>query len=361
LATGTYRAAVIGCGKVGRGHAGSYRNAPGTDLVAVVDVNGAVCKAFAGEFGVERTYVNPVDMLEGEKPDIVSVCTWPPLHADLTVAACEAGSRVVLCEKPMALNLAEADRMLDAARGSGTLLCINHQRRFSARYAAARRLIEEGEIGELTQVTGICNGDALTDGTHLIDLTRFLNGDVSIGSVFGAIEMSHRGYVDPDGMGTLEFNETRMRYGHHAETGAMGLLFFENGVRAHLEIGILARGGYQRFFIDGTEGRIEVGGDPTGGRTENEGRLRLLRSSGDWEELEPVQEADPMTLSLRSMISVLEDGGDHLLSGESGRATMEAIMALYESARARKIVHLPFDYPESPLEEMIAAGEVPVN
>lgn len=358
MATSTYRAAIIGCGKMSRGHARSYLDSDRTTLVAAADISDAARSAIAAEFGVPRTYPDVAEMLESESPDIVSICTWPPSHADLVVAACEAGARAVICEKPMAVNLAEADLMLEAAKKSGTLLCVNHQRRFNARYAAARGLIEEGAIGKVTQITSICAGDALTDGTHLIDMTRFLNGDTPIKSVFGAIDMSPVEYMNPNGMGTIEFNETRTRYGHHIETGSIGLLFFENGVRAHLETGSLSRGGYQRFFIDGTEGRIEISGDKP---MEGEEWLRLRRSSGGWEVPELTQITDPMSMGLQSMIDILENGGEHTLSGESARATLEAIMAIYESARARKIVQLPLDIQGSPLEEMIATGEVSVN
>src|SRR5262249_15518351 len=134
-----------------------------------------------------------------------------------------------------------------------------------------------GAIGQVTQMTGICAGDTLTDGTHLIDMTRYLNRDVPITSVFGAIEMSPKGDVSPDGMGTIEFNQTRRRHGHHVETSALGLLLLENGARAHLEMGKLARPGYQRFYVDGTEGRIEISGD----RPFDDGsRLRIRRATG---------------------------------------------------------------------------------
>src|SRR5262249_56959247 len=91
---------------------------------------------------------------------------------------CQAGARAVLCEKPMAVHLADADRMIQAARAHGTLLCVNHQRRFTPRYVAAKELIDAGAIGLVTHVSAICGGDLLTDGTHLIDLTRYLVGEL---------------------------------------------------------------------------------------------------------------------------------------------------------------------------------------
>lgn len=357
MGTRTYRAAVIGCGRISRGHASGYQATPRVELVAAADPIPEALAGFGAQYGIDHLYPDAQEMLEKEKPDIVSICTWPPLHADPTVLACESGVKAILCEKPMAVDLADADRMLAAAKGHQVLLCINHQRRFGPRYATARKLLDAGTIGTITQITGICGGDALTDGTHLIDLTRFLNQDTPIKSVFGAIEMSYRGAVNPDGMGMREFNERRTRYGHHAETGSLALLQFTNGVRAHLEMGILSRGGYQRLFIDGIEGRMEISGDsPLAG----EAQLRFRGSSGSW-EIPELAKGDDFRSSIEGIIDVLENGGKHLLDGQSARANLEVIMAIYESARTRMVVPLPLERKDSPLEAMIAAGEVPLN
>ncbi len=359
MTSGRYRAAVIGCGKMSRGHAHAYADAQDVDLIAGADVFEAARTAFAEEFGVEAMYENAAEMLEQERPDLVSICTWPPLHADLAVAAFAAGAKAVWCEKPMTVHLQDADRILDAAKEAGGQVVVNHQRRYVDAYLQARDMLAEGAIGDLTQITGICGGDALTDGTHLIDMSRFLNNDVPITTVFGAIEMSPMGSVNPDGMGTIEFNQTRMRYGHHVESGAIGILYFENGVRAHLEMGNLSRGGYQRFFLDGTEGRIELSGDqpfPDGSR------LRIRRRTGEFEVLPPTTLDGAMDRALAQLLSNLSDGGvDHPMSGASGRTDLEVVAAIYESSRRRQKVCLPLDVLESPLEAMLAAGEIPLN
>jgi len=353
----TYRAAIIGTGGISRPHARAYQAIPNVELVAAADISPTALEGFGKEFGVQRLYASATEMLAKEKPEVVSVCTWPPHHVEPTLQACAAGVRAVLCEKPMAVDLAGADRMLHAAREAGVLLCINHQRRFASRYATAHALIDAGTIGAITQITGICAGDALTDGTHLIDLVRFLNSDRPIKSVFGSIEMSFRGEVNQRTPGMREFNDQRTRYGHHVETGSLALLQFTNGVRAHLEMGSLSRGGYQRIFVDGTEGRIEISGDRP---LEGEAELRFRRQTGGW-EIPALAEVDPFRRNVESILDVLENGGTHLLAADSARATLEAIMAIYESARVRKIVALPLDRRDSPLEAMISSGEIPLN
>jgi predicted dehydrogenase len=353
-----YRAAVIGCGKMSRGHSRSYANSPRVELAAAADVFAGARKAFTEEFGVQDTYDDVATMLQTVKPDLVSICTWPPLHADLVKLAFDSGVKAVWCEKPMAVHYEDAAAMVQAAADTKGVLIINHQRRYVTAYRQAREVIDSGSIGQVLQITGICGGDALTDGTHLIDLVRFLNHDNPVKTVFAAIDMSPLGSISPDGMGTVEFNETRKRYGHHIETGTLALLAFENGVRGYLEIGSAARGGYQRLTIDGTDGRIELSGDQP---FKDGSRIRVRRFGADVESL-PASDLDgAMDSVLADMLSSIESGTEHTMRGESALADTEIIMAIFESARQRKRIDLPVNLQNSPLEEMIESGEVPIN
>ncbi len=354
----TYRAAVIGCGKMSGGHADAYKTVAGVELVAGADVFEGARVDFAAKHGVDRMYADAREMLSTEKPDLVSICTWPPLHAELAEVAFAAGVRGVWSEKPMSVHLTEADRMVSAAEAVGAVLIVNHQRRYGDSYRRARKLIGDGAIGDLELITGICGGDALTDGTHLIDMTRFLNNDVPVTSVFGAIDMTPKGDVSPDGMGTIEFNRTRMRYGHHVESGSSAMLFFENGVRGYLEMGNLAREGYQRFVIDGSQGRIELSGD----RPFADGaRIRVRRQSGPMEPIPSASMDGVMAEALKDLVRTIETGAVHPLRGASGRDDLEIVNAIYESARQRRIVPLPLGVRESPLEAMLVAGEIELN
>ena len=353
-----YRAAVIGCGKMSRGHSRSYTNSPRVELVAGADVFAGAREAFAKEFDVQDTFDDVTTMLQTVKPDLVSICTWPPLHAELTKLAFDSGVKAVWCEKPMAVHFEDAAAMVQTAADAKGVLVINHQRRYVTAYRQALELIDSGTIGQVTQITGICGGDALTDGTHLIDLVRFLNHDNPVKSVFAAIDMSPLGSLNPDGMGTVEFNATRKRYGHHIETGTLALLTFENGVRGHLEIGSAARGGYQRLTIDGTDGRIELSGDQP---FKDGSRIRVRRFGAEEETLPTSDLEGSMDGVLADMLTSIESGTEHTMRGESALTNTEIIMAIFESARQRKKIDLPLNLKKSPLEEMIESGEVPIN
>ena len=353
-----YRAAVIGTGKMSRGHAHAFVTDDRVDLVAASDIFEPARTAFAAEFNVPTTYADAAEMLVTERPDIVSICTWPPLHAELTELAFANGVKAVWCEKPMAVHLTEADRMVDAANAAGGVLVINHQRRFVQRYLQAIDFIKQGTIGEIVQINGICGGDALTDGTHLIDMTRWLNGDDEVTAVFGAIDMTNKGEISPDGMGTVEFNQTRKRYGHHVESGSLAILFFANGVRGHLEMGTLARPGYQRFIIEGTLGRIEISGD----QDFSDGtKVKVFLNSGEPVDVPPTSNDGAMEDVLAGIIDTLESGASHRLIGDSGREDLEIVNAIYQSARTHMIVQLPLEVLESPLEAMLEAGEIVLN
>jgi UDP-N-acetylglucosamine 3-dehydrogenase len=356
--TTRYRAAVIGTGKMSRGHAHAFVTNPDVDLVAASDIFEPARTAFAAEFSVPATYADAAEMLTTERPDIVSICTWPPLHAELTELAFANGVKAVWCEKPMAVHLTEADRMVAAADAAGAVLVINHQRRYVQRYLQAIDLMQAGTIGDIVQINGICGGDALTDGTHLIDMTRWLNGDAEVTHVFGAIDMTNKGDISPDGMGTVEFNQTRMRYGHHIESGSLAILFFANGVRGHLEMGTLARPGYQRFIIEGTLGRIEISGDQD---FADGTKVKVFLNSGEPVDVPASTNDGAMEGVLADIIGTIETGAAHRLIGDSGREDLEIVNAIYQSARTHMIVDLPLEVLESPLEAMLVAGEIQVN
>ena len=220
-----YRVAIIGCGGIANAHAQGWQGVPQARIVAVADIAEEARTAFATKYGVERHYADYRQMLHQEKPEIVSICTWPVLHCEMTVAAAEAGARGILCEKPMAISLGEADRMIEACRAAGTLLVVGHQRRFQTQYRTARELVAQGAIGDLLEMRVNCHGDLLTDATHSVDLLRFYCGDLPVERVVGQVDR----------------REGRTRFGHPIEDGALGHLVFSGGLRGTVEVGSLAR------------------------------------------------------------------------------------------------------------------------
>lgn len=142
------RVALVGAGFMGRMHGEVYGALEGVDLVHVVDKDAARATAVAEPHGA--TVSATMDDLP--EVDVVDVCLPTDLHADFAVRALEMGKHVV-CEKPMAISLAEADRMIAAAERSGRRLMVAHVVRFWPEYVELRRLVESGELGPLLSLS----------------------------------------------------------------------------------------------------------------------------------------------------------------------------------------------------------------
>ncbi len=148
------RAAVIGAGQIAqRGHLPGYVQA-GAELAALCDNAHPDLEAVAARFQVQRTCRDWQVMLSEGGFDVVSICTPPYLHGDMAVEALRRGYHV-LVEKPMAVSLAECDRMIDSARQSGTLLMVSHNQRFIAAHQLAKAMLDAGDVGTPYLVHGV--------------------------------------------------------------------------------------------------------------------------------------------------------------------------------------------------------------
>ena len=361
-----YRVGIIACGIIAQAHLRAYRKIGAVEVVAGADVSEEVRARWESEQGIPRMYATAAEMLERERLDLVSICTWPPLRPEMVELACAHGVRGIVAEKPMAVDLAGCDRMIAAAERSGAVLIVGTQRRFHRRYVRMRELIDEGAIGEVVQI-GVFNptGDLLTSSTHMVDVMRYLLRDAPAEWVMGQIDARDPGYTNRR-LGLQQWEETHTRYGHHIEAGAIGVVQFRGGAgageggepaggsrpaggggaRGLIEVGIASRSrpGYSAT-VYGTEGMLEASGDQI---AEGEPWLRArLRGEGAWsvQEIEP---NDAVQAEIEALLQVLERGGTHPLDGRSARAGMEILMAVYESARRRARIDLPFRGPEQP-------------
>ena len=346
-----YRAAIIGCGRIAHGHAQGYRAQPDVDLIACADISPEALQRFGDEFGIAARYLALDEMLERERPDIVSVCTHEPLHAAVVLAAAKYAPRGILCEKPIALTLPDADAMIAACDAAGALLIIGHQRRFSPQYIAARRALAAGAIGDVLTITahGHPGSSLLVDGTHTIDLVRSFLDDGPVAWV----------------MGQVDDIERRVAWSHPAETAALGWIGFASGVHClltaggvHLNGRLEGLGGavtgpnYHHITVFGTAGRIFIAGDHVEAGTpmvtiqrgtEREEVPLPWPLAGDAAHLPPFAE------EIRVMLRCLETGATHPLAAPSARATLEVLLAIYESARRRAVVPLPLAISDNPL------------
>jgi len=198
--TAPLRIALVGTGRIGRMHAGLLRQrVEGAELVAVHDINHQRAVEAGAAFGapvVERLG----DLLAMEDVEAVGICAATDAHAELIVAAAEAG-KAIFSEKPISLDLVEVDRALAAVEAAGVPFQVGLNRRFDPSHAAVREAVVAGQVGEpqLVRITSrdpmappleyvVGSGGIFLDMTiHDFDMARFVTGsDVVEVSAFGA-------------------------------------------------------------------------------------------------------------------------------------------------------------------------------
>lgn len=139
------RVGLLGAGGMGHVHAQCYSEIEGARLVAVADIDHAAADSLAGQYGAEA-YYDYQELLSKADVDVIDVCLPTFVHEEAVVAAAAAG-RHVLCEKPIALDLAGADRMVAAVAKAGVHAMVAQVVRFTPQYAAIKDLLDRGELG----------------------------------------------------------------------------------------------------------------------------------------------------------------------------------------------------------------------
>ncbi len=139
---------VVGAGFAGRVvHLPGYRSV-GQPVAAICDLDTNVAQNIADQFAIENVYSDWREMIEKERPDVVSVCLPNVLHYEITIGALEAGAHV-LCEKPLATTVQQAHEMFDKAREKGKLLMAAQLYRHDAAPRALKRIVETGVLGDI--------------------------------------------------------------------------------------------------------------------------------------------------------------------------------------------------------------------
>lgn len=272
----TINVALIGYAFMGKAHSNAYRQvgpffSPRLTprLKVICGRHGANVAKAARAYGWEETATDWRDVVRRNDIDLIDVCTPGDSHAEISIAAARAG-KAVLCEKPLANSVAEAERMLAAVQKARVVHMICHNYRRAPAVMLAKQLIAEGRLGKIRHYRGTYLQDWITDpkfplvwrlekskagsgalgdiAAHSIDLARFLVGE--IGEVAGDLET---------------FIKTRPLPGHPRRRGrvtvddaAMALVRFDNGAVGTIEATRMAPGrkNYNRFEINGSRGSV---------------------------------------------------------------------------------------------------------
>lgn len=174
---------VIGAGRMGLRHVEVVRSLGptiGLELVGLADMNPQSLAAAAEAAGDQRVdpslhFTDAEAMLKATAPQCVIIATTAPGHAPLTCLAAEHGATHILCEKPIATSLADADRMIAACRKHGAKLAINHQMRFMEQYTLPRQIAQSEALGGLASVNVVAGNFGMAmNGTHYIEMFRYM-------------------------------------------------------------------------------------------------------------------------------------------------------------------------------------------
>lgn len=338
-----YQVGIIGCGRplrsegatgfgMSNAHAQGYNASPDCKLVALADISEENAKAFQQRNGGDRIYTDYHEMLANEQLDIVSISTWPHLHAPMVIDCAEAGVKAVHCEKPMAPTFGEARRMVATCEQHGVQLTFNHQRRFGLGFRKAKELLKSGAIGELVRLEATC--DNLFDwGTHWFDMLCFYNDETDIEWVIAQIDT--RG--------------SKQIFGAWVEGQGLSQFKFANGVMGLLMTGLSSERRLSNRLI-GTDGMIDLYYD--------QGlNLRVWgQGQSGWTAIDTgdaTSDLDFVQRGVLDLVDALKNGREPELAGRRALRATELIFASYESSRRRGRVDLPLDIDDSPLADMI--------
>lgn len=344
------RVGVIGAGGIARAaHLPNLKRNPRVEVVAVADMVSATAKQAAADFDVPRWYDSLEELVNDPAVEAVTVCTWPGAHASAVVAAAAAGKHV-LCEKPIAASLADADRMVEAADAAGVTFAMGYQHRFGVELPLLRRLLDAGVVGRpmgMTQVgvspsshhvpwflqKEISGGGVLIDwGIYTAHTILWLMGPVA--SVYGVSE-TFRPNVQ---VGEQLLTDVDV------EDTVMATLRFESGALGSWYAAWAVAASHHTMTIDGSAGSI---------RTHREAPGVEVYSTvfSDPEDLRgwrhvPTKEPPLAEIHYRKLADFVDavlDDRPVRVTGAEGRAALELVEAVYRSAGQGQPVRLPLE------------------
>jgi predicted dehydrogenase len=302
---------LIGCGDIARKRiAPALRDLPSSEFIAVSRAQSDLAESFAKQFGAKRWFADWRDLMRDSEIDAVYVATPVHLHAAQTVAAAEAGKHV-LCEKPMALNVAECDQMIAACRANNVKLGIAYYRHFYPVIARIRDVIEAGEIGvpAVVQLNAfewfnpapenarswlirkeLAGGGPMFDfGCHRIEVLTHIFGPIC------------------DVKATL----ANVLFEREVEDTGAALFQFQGGAYGMLTVSHAARERQDTLHVFGSQGSIHV-------EVLNAGKMLVVAAEGERTESHPPAANFHLPLIEDFIMSVLEDR-EPAVSGETGR------------------------------------------
>lgn len=342
------KAAVVGLGWAGQQHLKGYLAQHDVEVVGIADPNDDLRTAVTTEYGIERGYADYQELLDRERPDLVSIGTPNFAHAEPTIAALDAGAHV-LVEKPLARSYAEGLTMIQAAERNDRVLQVMFNQRYRPDARALKQFVDDGGVGEIYHAKAkwlrrsgipgggrawftnrsLSGGGPLIDlGVHMLDMALHVLDEPRVLAVSGAVY---------DHLGTALVSAVRDGSLHYdVEDFATSLIRLERGKTLTLEASwatFRENGDFMNVLVYGTRGGAEMAAK----RYSTADSLRFYVDSGGvpaeiHPEVPPHNAMPGHQLVVEEFLSTVRSGAWENHRGRKGLLRTWIIDALYRSA-----------------------------
>lgn len=340
--------ALIGCGRIAVNHIKAALNNK-LEIVAVCDVLPEKMAALLEKYELAdqpiARYTNYVELLEKEKPELVSIATESGIHAQIALDCIDRGVHVII-EKPMAMSIADADEIIRRSEAKGVKVSACHQNRFNVAVQRMRTALEGGRFGTLSHGSihvrwnrdhnyydqATWRGTWAQDGgclmnqcIHGIDLLRWMLGD-EVEEVYGVTNQRFHDYLEAEDIG-------------------MAVLKFKNGAVGTVEgtTNVYPKNLEETLYLFGQTGTVKLGGTSTNNidvwdfadETEVDADNKGLK------EATSNVYGNGHTSLFADMMEAIRQDRKPYVDAVAGRNALEIVLAIYKSAAEGKAVKLP--------------------
>lgn len=341
--------ALIGCGRISTNHIKAAVNNK-LEIIAVCDIVPEHMENVLAKHGIEgdtsiKRYTDYRKMVQENKPELVSIATESGIHAEIALYCIENNINVII-EKPMAMSLQDADKIIELSEKKNVKVCACHQNRFNVAVQEMRKALESGRFGKLshgsihvrwnrnrdyyTQApwrgTWAQDGGALMNQCiHGIDLLRWTFGD-EVEEVYGQTRQQFHDYLEAEDVG-------------------MAVVKFKNGAIATVEgtTNVYPQNLEETLYIFGEKGTVKIGGKSTN----NIDVWDFVEESEADQKNKGLQEAtsnvygNGHTSLFADMIDAIQNDRKPYVDAHAGRNALEMVLAIYKSQKEGKAVQLP--------------------
>ena len=341
--------ALIGCGRIAINHVKAAIN-NNLDIVAVSDIIPEKMDAILEKSGLQsntgiKKYTDYKELVKKEKPDLISIATESGNHAEIALFCIENDVNLII-EKPMAMSIEDANKIIDTSEKHGVKVSACHQNRFNVAIQELRKAVEEDRFGKLShgsihvrwnrdhgyydqaswRGTWAQDGGALMNQCiHGIDLLRWMMGD-EIDEIYGATRQQFHDYLEAEDLG-------------------MAVIKFKNGAIGTVEgtTNVYPKNLEETLYIFGQNGTVKIGGTSTNNidvwdfadETEND-----LNNKGLKEQTSNVY-GNGHTSLFADVIDAIENDRTPYVDAIAGRNALEVVLAIYKSQKTGEPVKFP--------------------